>query len=131
MTKREKKALEEKKLHEKMGDKAYAQRTIKKQNDFINSVNLSLKFMFVAFTFSFVICLALLIMSFSILELVIGIGIGVLELADIVLILLWKFKFEKVCKDKIATQQKILNDINMVETERHIKMAEQLKKSKN
>ncbi len=130
LTKKQIKAMEEKKLREKMGEKAYAQKQVSRKTELIAMYNFVTTFLLVGMGVACLMFVAFYVLVPKIYNLVCLILFSTLFLASIVCFFLWKCYYNKKMKREIEENKKIIKEIIAKENDKQLKIAEQLKRQR-
>ena len=130
LTKKQIKAIEEKKIREKMGEKAYAQKQVSRKTELIAMYNFVTVFLLIGMGVACLMFLAFYVLIPKIYNLVCLILFSVLFVASIVCFILWKCYFGRKMKSDIEENKKIIKELTAKENEKQLKIAEQLKRQR-
>lgn len=130
LTKKQIKVAEEKKIREKMGEKAYAQKQVSRKTELMAMYNFVTMFLIIGMGVACLIFVAFYVIVPKIYNLVCLSLFSVLFLASIVCFFLWKFYYGKKMKREIEENKKIIKEINAKENDKQLKIAEQLKRQR-
>lgn len=130
LTKKQIKAMEEKKLREKMGEKAYAQKQVSRKTELMAMYNFVTMFLLIGMGVACLMFLAFYVLVPKIYNLVCLILFSTLFLASVVCFFLWKCYYSKKLKREIEGNKKIIKEIIAKENDKQLKIAEQLKRQR-
>lgn len=130
LTKKQIKVEQEKKLREKMGEKAYAQKQVSRKTELMAMYNFVTAFLIIGMFVACLIFVAFYVFIPKIYNLVCLILFSVLFLASVVCLILWKCYYGKKMKREIEENKQIIKEITAKENEKQLKIAEHLKRQR-
>ncbi len=130
LTKKQIKAMEEKKLREKMGEKAYAQKQVSRKTELMAMYNFVTMFLLIGMGVACLMFVAFYVLVPKLYNLVCLILFSTLFLASVVCFFLWKCYYSKKMKREIEENKKIIKEIIAKENDKQLKIAEQLKRQR-
>jgi len=131
LSKKQKELLKEEKIKKQMSQKAYAQRSLDKKMQYLNTVKFSQKFMLYFFAVTTVLLAVTLFFDYDTIWLVACIVMGAVLVATIVWVFIFKFKQKPKIDEEIAKLKSVIFQIQDKENEKLKKMAEMLNRQKD